>query len=88
MTQKLPIILILEALKSAEKKWPNWVDDPIHAASIISEEAGELAQAANDFCYGDGTMEHMIEEAAQVGAMAIRFLDGVGGYERVRRFLE
>ena len=83
-----PINEILNELAKAKEKWPNWLDDPIHAASIISEEAGELTQAANDFCYGDGTIEHMVEEAAQVGAMAIRFLEGVGDYERVRRFLK
>ena len=79
---------ISEELKKAKSKWPNWLNDPIHAASIVSEEAGELVQAANDFCYGDGTKEQMILEAAQVGAMAIRFIEGIEDYERIRRFLE
>lgn len=80
-------LLINTELIRAKKKWPNWVTDPIHAAAIVSEEAGELVQAANDYCYGSGKIEAMINEAAQVGAMAIRFLEGIGQYERLRKFL-
>lgn len=78
--------LILEELKKAKTKWPKWVDDPVHAAGILAEESGELMQAALDFCYSGGDFAKMVFEAAQVGAMAIRFLEGVQRYERVQRF--
>lgn len=78
--------LILTELKLAKVKWPAWVDDPVHAAGILNEESGELMQASLDFCYSGGDIEHMKKEAAQVGAMAIRFLEGVKKYERIQRF--
>lgn len=73
-------------LQKAKTKWPKWVDDPVHAAGIVNEEAGELMQAALDFCYSDGDIENIRREAAQVGAMAIRMLEGINEYYRIQRF--
>ena len=81
-----PQELIEQELKRAKSKWPNWVDDPVHAAGIVGEEAGELMQASLDFCYSGGDIENMRREAAQVGAMAIRTLEGIDQYERIQRF--
>ena len=78
--------LIYDELKKAKTKWPQWVDDPVHAAGILAEESGELMQAALDFCYSGGDIERMKTEAAQVGAVAIRILEGVHRYERVQRY--
>lgn len=66
-------------LKKAEEKFPGWPTDPIHAAAIVAEEAGELVQAAIDFTYSDDLPGHwqMEEEAAQCAAMGIRFLLGL-----------
>lgn len=71
------IKLILNELKEAKEKWPNWAYDPVHATGILNEEAGECMQASLDFCYSNGNIEQMKKEAAQVGAMAIRFLDNL-----------
>ena len=75
---KVKIADILECfvteMKRAEKKHPGWPTDPIHAAAILQEEAGELAQAANQFVYEVEEKSFMKEEAIQVGAMALRFL--------------
>ena len=70
--------LIFAELKKAEDKFPGWPDDPVHGAAILAEEAGELVKASLDFYYGrhDGT-DQMEKEAAQTGAMAIRFLVGL-----------
>ena len=38
------IALIEEELIRARDKFPKWPVDPIHAAAIVSEEAGELVQ--------------------------------------------
>ncbi len=81
-----PRELIEHELSKAKSKWPNWVDDPVHAAGIVNEEAGELMQAALDFCYSKGDIENMRREAAQVGAMAIRVLEGIDEYNRIQRF--
>ena len=73
---------ILKELRSAKEKWAAWPIDPIHAASVLSEEAGELVQAANDFCYSGGDSERMRAEAVQTVAMGLRFLAGLAMYER------
>lgn len=67
--------LISSALLNAEAKFPGWPDDVVHACAILIEETGELTQAALDFYYRR-YREHdrMMKEAAQVGAMALRFL--------------
>ena len=54
---------------------PVWPTDPVHAAAKLSEEAGEVLQAANDILEWKSTdIERMKTEAIQAGAMAIRFL--------------
>jgi NTP pyrophosphatase (non-canonical NTP hydrolase) len=70
--------LIFAELKKAEDKFPGWPDDPVHGAAILVEEAGELVKASLDFYYGrhDG-IDQLEKEAAQTGAMAIRFLLGL-----------
>ena len=82
-----PVERIELELQEAKKKWPNWVCDPIHAAVILGEEAGELMRAANQFSYENGSLEAMEKEAAQAGAMAIRFLAGLQEYKRIRTFI-
>jgi NTP pyrophosphatase (non-canonical NTP hydrolase) len=77
------IDLLFKELRKAEAKFPGWPFDPIHAAAILSEEAGELTQAALDYFYGrEKTKTKMQIEAAQTGAMAIRFLIGLDQYGR------
>lgn len=78
------LIRIVAELDKAEGKFPWWPTDPIHASAILNEEAGELTQACLNFTYAEGEMESAVLEAAQVGAMAIRFLMGVGGYTKSR----
>jgi len=66
--------LALAELKKAEEKHPNWPSDPIHAAAIVAEEAGELVQASLDTTYSGGSQDRMRAEASQVAAMGLRFL--------------
>ena len=73
---------IFDELNRAKAKWPDWPTDPIHAAAVVSEEAGELTRAANRFVYEDKPMEEMAEEAVQVGAMAVRFLENLSRYKK------
>ena len=72
--------MFLEELLAAERKFPGWPMDVIHAAAIATEEKGELLKAAIDFYFGRGTREEMLKEAIQVGAMATRFLMHLGDY--------
>lgn len=78
-----PILIMLKELEAAKKKHPIWPEDFVYASAILNEEAGELTQATlnyyesksyEDFC-------RMREEAAQTGAMAIRFLEFLDEHE-------
>lgn len=75
MTPEKALDMILMELREAEKKFPYWPGDVVHAAAIVAEESGELTQAALDRYYERHDSDNrMIKEAAQTGAMAIRFL--------------
>jgi NTP pyrophosphatase (non-canonical NTP hydrolase) len=63
--------LIYKEVSRARKLHPDWPSDPIHAAAIVSEEAGELVRACNDL-----DMTSSLDEAVHVAATAIRFLEG------------
>ena len=73
MIKKMAIIALLEELERAEAKFPWWPTDPIHAAAIVAEEAGELIRAALRETY-EGAEDEMVTEAIQTGAMALRFI--------------
>ena len=67
-------LVVADELEQAERVFPSWPVDPIHAAAIVAEEAGELVQAALQFRYQDGSKEAMRREAIHTIAMGIRFL--------------
>lgn len=73
--------VILHELDHAEKKFPGWPNDPVHAAAIVAEEAGELIRASLQFTYEEGLVTDMYDEAIQVGAMAIRFIQDIRNYK-------
>lgn len=68
---------INKELDRAKNLHPDWPSDIVHAAAKVTEEAGELLQAANSYLEtGDKLyMVMCIKEAVQTGAMAIRFLE-------------
>jgi len=75
---------IFAELKKAEAKFPGWPEDVVHGAAILAEEAGETVQAALDYYYHRcESKEKMIKEAAQAGAMALRFLTAIIEKEEV-----
>ena len=76
------IALIIEALDFAEAEFPTWPTDPVHAGSVLTEEAGETVKAINEFFWSGGPLSEIEKEATQVGAMVIRLLIGLGTYER------
>lgn len=69
--------------KRATEKFCAWPDDPIHAATIVAEEAGELSRAALEYVYESGNMNDMEKEAVQTAVTAIRFLLSIGKYKPV-----
>lgn len=78
------IITILAELESAREQHPGGVwkktakgekaPDPIHAAAVLAEEAGEVVQAALKYKYEKGQYYKIHKEAVQTGAMALRLL--------------
>lgn len=65
---------ILDEFHRARRIHPVWPGDPIHAAAVVSEEAGELVKAVNDWMTGKCDRLSVGFEAIQLGAMAVRFL--------------
>ncbi len=81
MSTKAAFQAIEKEVVRAKEKFPWWPTDPIHAAGIVSEEAGELVRAANQLSYEKGLYSDMLDEAVQVGAMAVRFIENIKAYE-------
>ena len=69
---------ILLELEWAEKKHPVWPADPVYAAAVVNEEAGELVQACNNHTEGRKTKgrDSMLMagiEASHTAVTALRF---------------
>lgn len=54
MTRQEAIEAILAEVDWATKKFPTWPTDPIHAAAVLAEEAGELQKACLEATYEPG----------------------------------
>ena len=69
-------------LARARTKFPLWPNDPIHAAAVVFEEAGELQKAALEHMYEPDKSDLMDvrDEAIQTAAMALRFLESLPQY--------
>lgn len=80
MTEYEAITLIIDELRRAEKLWPKWPIDPIHAAAVVDEESGEIVKAVNNWVYKNESDEKVAKEAVQTGAMALRFLMNMPNY--------
>lgn len=85
---KNPLILqaieaILREYERATKIHPDWPTDLVHAAAILSEEAGEVIKAVNNAVTGkkDGKDSDYTTEAIQCGAMCLRFLANLQNYD-------
>lgn len=74
MNECRAMVAILEELDRAERLHPRWPTDPVHAAAILAEEAGEVIQAANNLKWHGGRVEDVEKEAIQTGAMVLRLL--------------
>ncbi|EMK7712515.1 hypothetical protein V9P72_004084 [Yersinia enterocolitica] len=73
---------IIDEVIRASSIHPTWPTDAVHAASILTEESGELMKAAIEYHYNNGDIEAVREEAVQTGAMALRVLMHIDKYKR------
>jgi hypothetical protein len=74
--------MVFEGLRRAERKFPGFPIDPIHAAAVLAEEVGELQQACLQWTYEGGSLEDVTKEAIQSAAMALRFLFNMESLQR------
>ncbi len=74
------IRLIIEELRRAEKKHPNWPLDIFAANCIIQEEAGEITKSINQFYWDRNPDIEIGKEIIQTAAMCVRFLKHWGKY--------
>lgn len=65
---------VLDELERAQEKFPTWPSDPVHAAAVVAEEAGELVKAVLQSTYEQAPFDNVRKEAIQTVAMALRFL--------------
>lgn len=79
------LLAVVQELERARSLHPNWPTCRFEQVAVITEELGEVAQAAIDHRTaerrGDASlgeaMAHMRGEAVQLAAMAIRFLESL-----------
>ena len=68
---------VMSEIDRAEKIHPIWPRNHIHQCAVVSEESGELLQAALNHDEHKGSKRQMITEAVHTAAMAIRFLKNI-----------
>lgn len=66
--------MLVNELRAAKRKHPNYPKDPIHQVAIIAEESGEATRASLQHCYEGGTLKDIDNEVIETGAMALRYL--------------
>ena len=72
---------ILNELSRAETIHPKWPSDPVHAAAILADDAGEVVKAVNDVAMDHKRDSNCKTEAIQCAAMCLRFLKNLDKYE-------
>ena len=66
---------VVVELRRANEKFPEFPTDPVHAAAIVAEEAGELVRESLQATYEKPwDWVETKKEAIHVAAMALRFL--------------
>lgn len=67
---------IIAEYERANRLFPVWPADVVHAVAIMTEEAGEATQAANNYYWGhkEGTLPMLRKEVIETAAMCLRIL--------------
>ena len=69
------LVSILEERERQEAKWGEQNHDPFTYLAILTEEVGELAQAALHARFGGPTGEHLRKEAVHTAAVAMAIVE-------------
>lgn len=73
------IVMVLQEMRAAQAKHPNWPTDNVKRAAIVMEEAGELICEANHLDEGKGSLKDLKAECIQLVAVGLRMLDAING---------
>lgn len=67
---------IVAEYERAHRLYPTWPADVIQAVALMTEEAGEATQAANNYYWGhkEGTLPMLRKEVVETAAMCLRIL--------------
>jgi NTP pyrophosphatase (non-canonical NTP hydrolase) len=68
---------IVDELKSAKLKHPDYPEDMFEQLAIMSEEAGEVAKAVLQYKREGGDLQEVKDELVQTAAMCIRMLENI-----------
>lgn len=81
MTDEEVFMAVRIELRSARRQHPNWPEDMVHAASVITEEQGEVIKAVNNVYWKQGhdTIMDIRYEAIQAMTTLVRFLTETPG---------
>lgn len=79
----IAISLVRDEVGRAQRKFPTWPTDPIHALGVVAEEFGELSKAVVQQTYEPhkNRPDELRKEAIQCAAMALRFVMSLDAYE-------
>lgn len=74
---------VVAEIERAQRKFPTWPTDPLHALAVLGEEFGELTKDVLQLTYEPGktNLENMATEARQTAAMALRFYVSLPFYQ-------
>ena len=68
------IIQVLQEMRSAQSKHPEWPEDNVKRAAIVLEEAGEVIREANLLDEGHGSVDGLKSELVQTAGTCLRHL--------------
>lgn len=81
MTERVLNMILAERNRQNEKWGDQSGNHPFEWVAILGEEFGELCEAINETCFANpshperGGIDKMIEEATQVAAVAVAFVE-------------
>jgi len=72
------LVAIVSELEQVERDYPDWPENEVDAAKIISDKAARLLSASNMHRRKEQhDNNRVLNEAIQTGAMVLRFLLGI-----------
>lgn len=74
MQKSSAIKLLTDELTKAKNKFPTFPTSMVEAVAVMTEEAGETTQKANEYNWEGASKDEVLKEVIQTGAMALRVM--------------